>query len=108
MRILFCAISLSLILFTSCQQEIDPSILNSPQNDSTTISLIVALDTSLPSGQDTIAVLTFTYDALKRRYIHSYREKDFSSGLFDTYWIYYYYNGTDTLPARFTEKFDYT
>lgn len=97
-----------LICFTSCQKEIDWGLTNNPQSDSTTLSKIIALDTTLVPGQDTTAILRFTYDAQKRKNLEVFTEIDNSTGLRYMFSNYYKYNGTNTLPASFTEKYDFS
>ena len=92
--------------FTSCQKEIDWKLTNKTQNDSTAISKLFALDTTLTSGQDTVFKLNFIYDGQKRKVGEDFTEIDNSTG---TRYITYYrysYNNSDTLPYRLSAKYN--
>lgn len=97
-----------LFLF-ACQKEVsqDTTSPTSPtDNDSTVLSKYIQLDT-LNGGIDTITVSTFEYDNLKRltkvtfiSYINNLPDltNDYER-------LFYYYNGSDTLPYKTLDVF---
>jgi hypothetical protein len=98
-----------LICFSSCQKEIDWSLTNKPQSDSTYLTKIIGLDTTRPAGMDTTDWTFFTYDNFKRLK----RIDAFSNALpvnTDSVTHVYSYQGTDTLPFMFVidEKYNIT
>jgi hypothetical protein len=54
------------MFFSSCQKEIDWGFNNKPQSDSSYLDKLFVLDTTLPSGADTIEKIYFKYDNSKR------------------------------------------
>jgi hypothetical protein len=52
----------SLILFTSCQKEVEEVLTN----DNTAIQQVIVLDTTLPSGVDTLLKIRLTYGGSKK------------------------------------------
>jgi len=96
-------IALSCLFFFSCQREIHGDISQAvTENSGTVLSKYIELDTTLPSGQDTISVYTFSYDNLKR-IKRIYQVKNFP-GL-NTYYITsdFLYNGNDQTPYKTIE-----
>ena len=55
----FLAAVLMLVYFSSCQKGIDWELEDIVTNDSTDLSKIVVLDTTLATGQDTLFLLNF-------------------------------------------------
>jgi hypothetical protein len=95
-----------LICFSSCQKEIDWKLTNKTQTDSTAISRLFILDTTLTSGQDTLFKLDLFYDGQKRKSGEDFTEIDNTTG---TRYITYYrysYNNSDTLPYRLSAKYN--
>ena len=94
--------SFVMISFSSCQKEftMETDPINPPSGgDSIYLSKIYAL-TDLGSGLDTVSIMTFQFDANKRVILMS----DSSVADPDDPYIItskYFYNGNDTLPARF-------
>jgi hypothetical protein len=99
---------ISIGIIASCQKEVDPSIPNLPQNDSTTLSRMVLLDTTLVPGQDSLFILQFTYDAQKRKSQELFTEIDNSVSIRYVTSHHYKYLGTDTLPISITEKYNFS
>lgn len=84
----------------ACQQEADILLPNDLLNDSTYISRVIALDTTKPSGSDTLGIFRYSYDHRKRLILIV--EKDMYGGIVRPDANYnFYYNGNDTLPARY-------
>jgi hypothetical protein len=85
----------------SCQKEIEEVNVNRVESDSSYISKVVTLDTTLPRGSDTITKIFFRYDNLNRlSEMFSYYP-----GTTDTLIQSFRYTGNDTLPQLFIEKF---
>jgi len=86
------------IFFSSCQREINfdlPANPNPPTSaDSTLLARFIDLDTTLPSGLDTIEQIFYSYDSQKRV------KRCFSTDYTDTETIDYFYSGTDSLPFK--------
>lgn len=88
----------AIILFASCQKEVDGTIDERPTgNDSILLEHFVELDTTLPTGLDTVWQMRYTYDAQKR-----------VKQSISTYYLFgpqsdvteYFYSGNDTLPYK--------
>lgn len=102
---------LSALLFVSCQKEVDSNILNTPQSDSSYIDKMIALDTTLPAGADTVDKMVLSYDNAKRvsRVTDNYGPGLPGSSISD-----FFYAGNDSLPNKqisrevFTGIWDYT
>ena len=93
------------LFISSCQKEVDGSILTTPQTDSTRLSKLVALDTTMTPGADTTAISNFRYDSQKRLI-----SKDFTEISGPTRYTYYYdfsYNNNDTLPFKVSERHNF-
>src|SRR4029078_9855 len=91
---LFAAFICSLF-FISCQKEVSPDILTGTQNDSIYISKIIELDTTKPSGSDTVWIDSYIYDAQKRLFRFKEAEYDASGELWsDT--VELHYQGSQT------------
>ncbi len=96
-------IILPCLVFFSCQREIHGDISQAVvENDGTVLSKYIELDTTVPSGQDTISVYTFSYDNLKR-IKRIYQVKNFPG--VNTYYITtdFFYNGSESLPSKTIE-----
>lgn len=97
---LFKPLCIALIVFSSCQREVDPGFLRpaNPNNPSDSIYLkqYTELDTTLPTGSDTLLRSLFFYDAQKR--VSMISEYDFTFNELSV--INYFYAGTDTLPNK--------
>jgi hypothetical protein len=88
------------VAFISCQKEIDPSILTAPPNDSIYVSRIIELDTTLPSGSDTVWINYYYYDSQKRLWRIKESEYDQTGEIWsDT--LEYRYQGTQNLPVNY-------
>lgn len=96
-----------IVVFSSCQKEVEAVLPGQPEQDSTTISKIVLLDTTLVPGQDTLFKIAFTYDNQKRKTGEDFTEIDNSTGIRYTFFYRYSYSGTDTLPFKASEKYDF-
>jgi hypothetical protein len=91
--------------FTSCQREIDPSILNRPVNDSGYIKMFFTRDTTFISKLDTLEKFLFFYDASKRiKRVDFYDYKPGVSGVQDFGFVERSYKGIDTLPYKVVFK----
>lgn len=92
------------LVFTSCQKELDWSLPNSVQADSTMLSKLILLDTTLPAGLDTTEKTIIEYDSHGRavqvnRYFKDETVPPTNSfAFFDS--LAFYYNGNDTLPFK--------
>jgi hypothetical protein len=99
-----CLFFSSLILFTSCQKEIQDPNAGRIEVDSTIIWKYIEFDTTLSSGLDTLSVLTFDYDNNGRLISLKRLDKDFSAPpttLFPHFRnTVYSYNANDTLPFK--------
>jgi len=106
--ILYCCLA-AIVYLTSCQKEIDWNIPPDPPppipiNDSIYLKEYAELDTTLPSGSDTIYQQIYQYDAQKRviqtiATFYGFGSPDVTSGNF-------FYNGTDTLPYKYVFRFN--
>jgi hypothetical protein len=97
-------IALSCLFFFSCQREIHGDISQAVvENGGTVLSKYIELDTTLPSGQDTASVYTFTFDNLKR-IKRIYQVKKFT-GYSSIFYITtdFFYNGSDASPYKTIE-----
>jgi hypothetical protein len=101
------SISLLSLLFLSCQKEVDETIIESVNNDTTWITKLVSLDTTQPSGQDTGMVANYRYDAAKRLYTYDFTEFDLNNIQYTADYKFHYRNNTDTLPYMLTGSFRY-
>lgn len=107
----FILVILSAIFFVSCQKEVENNTPNSPQSDSSFLDKMIALDTTLPAGADTVNKVILSYDNSKRvsRIIYSYGPGLPGSTVSDIF-----YTGNDSLPNKvisrevFTGLWDYT
>ena len=96
---LVASLFVALIIFSSCQREIDVSPARITNiNDSIYIKQVVALDTTLPAGSDTLTRATFSYDADKR--VTMLAEYNYAWGPQFTEVTKYFYSGSDTLPYK--------
>jgi len=91
-------VALISLFFFSCQKEVHgdiPQDVNpATQNDSILLSKYIELDTTLPSGADTMFQIRYTYDnekRLKRYYLTDYADEET---------VDFYYSGSDTLPYK--------
>jgi len=100
---------LIIISVSSCQKELDIDPNNPPPpvstNDSIYLSKFIALDTTLPSGQDTLYIMEFFYDNNKRLTRSTGAEND--PPAFDAWEDKYFYTGNDTLPYMVIENSTY-
>ena len=100
------AITLSIVLFSSCQKEIDWQLNNTPQSDSTILVKYIEFDTTLTAGLDTIKIETFEYDNAGRLYRRSSITKDPGvppTTVFPYYENYtFFYTGNDAQPYKVT------
>jgi hypothetical protein len=89
-----------IILFASCQREVEDTIPERPTGNSDSILLagFAELDTTLPSGMDTLWYVRYSYDAAKRVKNATYAYG--LGGQFDTEYVDYFYSGNDTLPNK--------
>lgn len=89
----------TLIFFSSCQKEIDWGPDIETANDSIYIRRLILLDTTLPTGSDTVHVIKYSYDGMKR--LEQIVWKDLYGGVNrpDEYYTLFY-TGNDTLPSR--------
>lgn len=92
---------LAIVIFTSCQKEIDTNILATPQNDSIYLDKAIGMDTTLPAGTDTTDKIFFTYDNSKRvkTMTQLYGTGFTVSSTFD-----FLYNGNDSLPWKLIDR----
>jgi len=104
----FLAAVLMLVYFSSCQKGIDWELEDIVTNDSTDLSKIVVLDTTLATGQDTLFLLNFYYDNQKRKSGEDFTEIDNSTGMRYTFYYRYFYNNNDTMPYRASEKYSFS
>ena len=106
MRMIFQVLLFVCILagFAACQKEIEGTLPARTQSDSTDLTRLIVLDTTLTPGQDTLYKVEFFYDAQKRRVLEIFTEIDNSSGTRYTWFYRYYHLNNDTLPYRITEK----
>lgn len=87
-----------LICFSSCQKEIDWSVNNPAQSDSTYIKSVVILDSFVSSPNDTALKFFFDYDSQKR--LSRLREFHYVSNTIDfTSDVRFTYPGNDTMPS---------
>lgn len=94
----------SIVICSSCQKEASFTTTRAAgSNDSIYLEKVVELDTTLPTGLDTIFKTEFFYDGSKR--ILRLFETDFINNLSQKIFTEkkYYYNGADTLPFKTTE-----
>lgn len=98
----------STFCITSCQKEIDGSLPDRIQSDSTDLARIIILDTTLVQGQDTLYKMDFTYDNQKRRVAEVFTDIDIMAGTRDIWYYRYYFLGNDTLPFRVSEKYSFS
>lgn len=98
MRTLSVAFTLvSIVIFiSSCQKEISWETSGRLNSDSTFLSKIIYLDTTLPAGQDTLYVIVYEYDAQDR--LIKITEYLNDNGVIDSYYTNFRYAGNDTLP----------
>lgn len=102
---------LSVLVLSSCQKEVDSNLPNSIQSDSSFLDKIIAFDTTLPAGADTVDKMVFSYDNTKRvsKVTDSYGPGLPGSSISD-----FFYAGNDTLPNKqisreiYTGLWDYT
>lgn len=98
-----------IVLVTSCQREVEGIIggreAGPTASDSIYLKHWIKLDTSFPSGSDTISKITFNYDSQKR--IIGYSTDYFRTGTANieaTNWDGRFYQGNDSLPFQLTVK----
>lgn len=89
---------LNLLAFVSCQREVEETLLPTETTDNVYLSKMVWVDTTLPTGTDTVDRFFFEYDNAKRLT----RMREYFSNPFqnDTVISHYEYTGNDTLPYR--------
>ena len=87
---------LLMLMVSACQQEIDFENLTATQNDSAYLSKMIAVDTTLPAGAETVEKTFFSYDARKRLVKINFR--DLTDG--DSVREEFFYAGNDTLPYK--------
>ena len=106
LKVLLLALIIAVIAATSCQKEVNWSPdLRTSNNDSTLISRVILLDTTLPSHFDSIYYYQFEYDQQKR--VAFIYEFDKSGPVVDTYVVtHLFYQGNDTLPYKGISRFD--
>ena len=68
----FLAAVLMLVYFSSCQKGIDWELEDIVTNDSTDLSKIVVLDTTLATGQDKLFLFDFYYFVKKKKYFEDF------------------------------------
>ena len=97
---LFKPLCIALIILPACQREVDPGFLRpanpNDSHDSIYLKQYTKLDTTLPSGSDTLLRSMISYDAQKRVIMIS--EYDFIFNELTV--INYFYSGSDTLPYK--------
>jgi hypothetical protein len=103
-------ISLALIvIFSSCQREVNEVLPGRVNNDSTYIQQWIILDTTYPAGTDTSLNHYFYYDANKRLAKMTTYNYDLgvtgSARLLSRTDFRFTYNGSDTVPANFVETY---
>lgn len=96
----------TLILF-SCQQEVDGLIAGPVNDDTTWLTKMISLDTTLPSGQDTVMLANYRYDAAKRLSTYDFTEFDLNNVKYTYDYKFHYRNNADTLPYMLTCSFRY-
>jgi hypothetical protein len=84
--------------FISCQKEIDGGVTNNPQSDSSYLDKLFALDTTLPSGMDTVEKAYFIYDNSKR--LGKLTDYFFGPSYTDTSIREFFYSGNSTTPYK--------
>jgi hypothetical protein len=90
--------------FTSCQREVDASLLNNTASgDSSYLSKFFYIDTTLPSGSDTLTRGYFTYDNQKRLTSLKFYYSPLVNSSDDSAFYSFRYNGTDSLPSIIVE-----
>ncbi len=98
-------IGLLVIVFSSCQKEIDWS-LNTPTEggNSTMLKKMIVLDTTLTAGLDTLRKVIIEYDNQNRvvQVNTSYKDESLPPTSSFPYYdsLVYFYNGNDTLPFK--------
>jgi hypothetical protein len=90
---------LSVILFSSCQKEIDWGFSNKPQSDSTFLERVYTLDSVSQTQVDTIYKVFLSYDNSKRLQ----KTLGYYVGDIDTFRVDYFYNGSEILPYKIVE-----
>lgn len=98
-------VCLMITALASCQREVDGRLSEDVLDDSTTLSKIILLDTTLASGLDTQFVAHFFYDSQARHVGENIVEYDNISGGRLTYFYRYSYRNNDTLPYKISEKY---
>lgn len=89
--------------FTSCQREVEGILdLNA---DSAFIRKVISFDTTKPPGMDTGYVSFYEYDSQKR--VVKMTETEYDMGTLYSAYSRFSYNGTDTMPAKMTQTFNY-
>lgn len=100
MRALSFPIFVIFFLLGACQQEADLVLPDQLSADSTYISRVIVLDTTKPSGSDTVTIYSYSYDQRKR--LSQVVERDLFGGIVRPDAIYtIQYSGNDTLPFRY-------
>jgi hypothetical protein len=90
----------TILIFSSCQKEIDWGFSNKPQGDSSYLSKYIFMDTTLPAGSDTVTKAFLSYDNSKRlSTIQAY-----NVGTIDSFTYNFRYNGADSLPFLIIER----
>ena len=87
------------LFFSSCQKEVDGSLPDNVQNDSTYLDRLIMIDTTIAAPADTFMMIKYIYDSRKRVSKHIYLAKNGNS--WDTASTNeFYYLGNDTLPYK--------
>lgn len=86
-----------IICFSSCQKEIDWGLNIPTQNDSSYLDKVIVIDTTLPSGTDTIGKYLFIYDNMKRL---TNMTLSYGTGYSDSAIQDLFYTGNETLPFK--------
>ncbi len=93
-------LALSVIGITSCQKEIDWALNNRTQSDSTFLTKVITLDTTMPAGTDTVQKIFFTYDNARRLTgLYTYLVGSTDTSIYD-----FRYTGTDSIPYMTINK----
>jgi hypothetical protein len=91
------------VVFSSCQKEVDEVLINGVQNDSTEIQQLVVLDTNYASGIDTVIKWELTYNASKKLsgiYYTGYRNVSGPNRIFLYEEYKYLYQGSNPYPEK--------
>ena len=95
----FLLVMVMVVSLYSCQKEVEGTIPNNRvQNDSIFLDRLVVVDTTQPTGLDTIESVFFIYDNQKR--LSKLKSYNTWSGTPDSLIMEFLYSGTDSLPYK--------